>query len=215
MNRVADEGLVLLLENHEEFTGAEVTRILQEVDHPACQALYDFGNSMNVVEDPMAAAQAMAPFVRSVHLKDHVLVETEDGPVIVGVANGTGSIEIEAILGYLLENAPLDRVCVESCYGYCSALVRRLDLLPEAKAKFAAFRPVMPPYDPGHIQLDAEGLRRADAAALFNYEAAAATRGVGHLRDVLHNLGFAPVLNSRGGVYRRGTSSLAFDERHL
>ena len=42
--RIADEGVVLLLENHEDFTGAEVARILEAVDHPAVAELYDFGN---------------------------------------------------------------------------------------------------------------------------------------------------------------------------
>ena len=212
--RVADEGIVLLLENHEDFTGAEITRILDEVDHPGVQALYDFGNSMNVVEDPMTAARAMAPHVRSVHLKDHVLVEDADGPQIVGVANGTGRIDIAAILDFLFDNTSLDRVCIESSFGYCSRLIRNLDALPTAQAELVAFKPVMPPYDPGHILLDAAALRAADPGALFNYEAAAAARGVGHLRDVLRALGFRPVLNSRGGIYQLVTDNLAFDERH-
>ena len=212
--RVADEGVLLLLENHEDFTGAEVTRILEAVDHPAVQALYDFGNSMNVVEEPLAAARAMAPFVRSVHLKDHVLVEDERGATIVGVANGTGSIDIAAVLSYLLTHAPIERICVESCYGYCSRLTRNLGALPAAKRKHKTFKPVRAPFDPGHIQLDAAGLRAADPEALFNYEAAATTRGIGHLRDTLRALDYQPVLNSRGGVYRHGTGGLAFDERH-
>jgi len=212
--RVADEGIVLLLENHEDFTGAEVARILDRVDHPAVQALYDFGNAMNVVEDPIDAARAMAPHIRSVHLKDHVLVEDGDGALIVGVANGTGSIDIQAILGFLLDSTPLDRICVESCFGYCSRLIRNLEALPAAMSGRPAFKPVAAPYDPGHILLDAGALRAADPAALFNYEAAATARGVGHLRGVLGALGYQAVLNSRGGIYRRGADSLAFDERH-
>ena len=212
--RIADEGVVLLLENHEEFTGAEVATILDDVAHPAVRALYDFGNSMNVVEDPMVAAQAMAAHIRSVHLKDHVLIEEEDGPQIVGVPNGTGTVDIQGILGFLLAHTPLNRVCVESSYGYCSRPIRNLDALPAAKDQIATFHPLKPPYDPGHILLDAAALRARDPAALFNYETAATARGVGHLRRVLGNLGFQPLLNSRGGVYQRGTNNLAFDERH-
>ncbi len=212
--RVADEGVVLLLENHEEFTGAEVANILDDVAHPAVHALYDFGNSMNVIEDPMAAAEAMASHVRSVHLKDHVLAETDDGPQIVGVPNGTGSVDIRGILGFLLAHTPLDRVCVESSYGYCSRPTRNLGALPSATEQLAAFQPLTPPYDPGHILLDAATLRASDPGALFNYETAATARGVAHLRCVLGDLGFRPVLNSRGGVYQRGANNLAFDERH-
>ncbi len=212
--RVADQGIMLLLENHEEFTGAEVAEILDTVNHPAVQALYDFGNSMNVVEDPVDAAAAMAPWVHAVHLKDHVLAKTDDGYRVVGVACGTGNVDIAGILGHLLEHAPLNRVCVESSYGYTSALERNLEALPAAIAKRAVFAPVGPPFDPAHILLDAAALRAADPASLFNYETAATTRGIGHTRDVLRSLGFQPVLNSRGGVYQRGADSLAFDERH-
>lgn len=212
--RVADQGMMLLLENHEEFTGAEVMQILETVDHPTVQALYDFGNSMNVVEDPMTAARALAPFVHSVHLKDHILVRNGDAYQIVGVAGGTGRVDIKGILGFLLDRAPLDRVCVESSYGYVSPLVRNLDALPAAVANLPTFEPAAPPYDPGHILLDAATLRATDPASLFNYEAAATARGVGHVRDILRALGFQPVVNSRGGIYQRGADSLAFDERH-
>ena len=212
--RVADQGIVLLLENHEEFTGAEVAQILEAVDHPAVQALYDFGNSMNVVEDPVDAATAMAPWVHAVHLKDHVLAKVDDGYRVVGVACGTGNVDIAGILGHLLDRAPLTRVCVESSYGYTSALERNLEALPTAIAERPVFAPVEPPFDPAHILLDAAALRAGDPASLFNYEAAATTRGVGHTRDILRSLGFQPVLNSRGGVYQRGADSLAFDERH-
>jgi len=212
--RVADEGVTLLLENHEDFTGAEVAAILDAVDHPAVAALYDFGNSMNVVEEPLDAARAMARHVRSVHLKDHVVVHQEGQPLVVGVPNGAGRIDIPAILGLLIDEAGLERVCVESCYGYTAPLTRNAERLAAASGS-RTFGAVEPPYDEATILLDAAALRRADPAALFNHELAAVARGAAHLRGVLRDLGFRPVLNARGGVYRRGSDELAFAARHF
>ena len=212
--RIADEGVVLLLENHEDFTGAEVARILEAVDHPAVAALYDFGNSMNVVEEPMAAARAMLGHVRSVHLKDHVVVEHVGAPLGVGVPNGAGPRAIPAILALLIDEGGLERVCVESCYGYTAPLTRNAEGLAAAACS-RTFAPLQGPFDPAVVLLDADALRRADPDALFNLEQAAVARGIAHVRKVLRDQGFSPVLNGRGGVYRRGAAELAFAARHF
>jgi len=212
--RIADEGIVLLLENHEDFTGAEVARIVETVGHPAVAALYDFGNSMNVVEEPMEAARAMLGHVLSVHLKDHVVVTHEGAPLVVGVPNGAGHVDIAAILALLIDEGGLERVCVESCYGYTAPLTRNAEKL-SAAADSRTFAPLDGPFDPAVVLLDADALRRADPDALFNLEQAAVARGIAHVRQVLRDQGFAPVLNGRGGVYRRGTAELAFDARHF
>ena len=212
--RVADEGVLLLLENHEDLTGAEVARVLDEVGHPAVAALYDFGNPMNVGEEPMDAARAMAPHVRSAHLKDHIVTRGGDGsPIIVGVPNGAGRIDIPAILGFLIDEAGLERICIECSHGYVSPIARRVGPLDDAPG--ATFEIVEPPHDPAVALIDDEGLRRADPAALFALEQAAVARSAAHTRLVLRGLGFSPVHNSRGGVYRRGPDEVAFADRHL
>jgi 3-oxoisoapionate decarboxylase len=212
--RIADEGVTLLLENHGDFTGAEVTHIIQAVDHPAVAALYDFGNSMNVVEEPMEAARAMAPHVRSVHLKDHVVVSHEGQPLVVGVPIGAGHVAIADILSLLIGASGLERVCIENCYGYTAPLTRNAEKLAAA-ATSRTFAALDGPFDPAVVLLDADALRRSDPDALFNLEEAAVARGIAHVRQILRDQGFAPVLNGRGGIYRRGADELAFDSRHF
>lgn len=63
----AAAGVDVLLENHEEFTGVELARVLEAVDHPAVGALYDYGNSMMLHEEPHAALDAMLPWTRKAH----------------------------------------------------------------------------------------------------------------------------------------------------
>ncbi len=49
------------------------------VDTEPVGVLFDYGNSMMVAEQPETALEAMLPFIRSVHLKDHACRKRTDG----------------------------------------------------------------------------------------------------------------------------------------
>ena len=46
-----DLGIVIVLENHEDFTGPELVQVIEKVDHQSLKILYDYGNSQMVLED--------------------------------------------------------------------------------------------------------------------------------------------------------------------
>ncbi len=206
----ADLGVAIVLENHEEFTGREIREIVEAVDHPSVAALYDFGNSMMVMEDPLEAAKAMAPFVRTVHVKDQVVVlpldrergDTSAEPLICGVPIGRGRIDIAGILGYLLATSRLDRVCVQSVYGYIAPVKRHIGRFAEVRNKHSAFVPVDPHCDESVCLLDSATLADSDLHRVLNYELSAVALGVGKVRELLGTLGFAPD-DSAAGVYVR------------
>ncbi len=138
-------GVRLLLENHEDYTGAELTRILDAVDHSAVGALFDYGNSMMVGEEPIVALAAILPHVRSAHLKDHACVLGDDGePWVLGVPIGSGVLPIAQITQRLAA-AGLDRVIVSSVWGY-RAPVR--SWRGGAKPGEGSFVVEQPPFDP-------------------------------------------------------------------
>jgi sugar phosphate isomerase/epimerase len=114
-------GVLVVLENHEDFTGPVLADILGAVDHPSIRALYDYGNSQMVGEDPFDALQAMAPFIARVHAKDHVLLRTPDGPVVQGVTFGAGRLDVLGITQRLYD-AGVRRFCFENVWGYCARL---------------------------------------------------------------------------------------------
>ncbi len=117
----ADYGIHILLENHETFTGTEIAQTLIEVDSPWIGALYDYGNSQMVLEDPHDALTAMAPFARSAHLKDHVLLREDQSPdgrlSVLGVPLGDGNLPILDLTRRLLE-AGCPRIAFENSWGY-------------------------------------------------------------------------------------------------
>jgi len=126
----ADLGVLVVLENHEDFTGPVLARILGEVAHPSVRALYDYGNSQMVGEDPLVALAAMAPYVARVHAKDHVLVHGPNGPVVQGVPFGSGNLPVAVTTDRLYING-LRRFCFENVWSYVAPLKCRVDQLPD------------------------------------------------------------------------------------
>lgn len=127
---IAEErGVLVVLENHEDFTGPVLAHILGEVDHPSVRALYDYGNSQMVGEDPFDALEAMAPFVARVHAKDHVVLRTVDGPMVQGVPFGSGRLDTLGTTDRLYA-AGVRRFCFENVWAYAAPLRCEASALP-------------------------------------------------------------------------------------
>ena len=125
----ADLGVLVVLENHEDFTGPVLAEILSAVDHPNVRALYDYGNSQMVGEDPFDALAAMAPFIERVHAKDHVLLRGPDGPVVQGVPFGSGRLPVGEITDRLYA-VGVRRFCYENVWSYTAPVKCAIDELP-------------------------------------------------------------------------------------
>jgi 3-oxoisoapionate decarboxylase len=125
----ADLGIIVVLENHEDFQGAVIARILETVDHPNIRALYDYGNSQMVGEDPLDALRAMQPFVTTVHMKDHVIVTDAEGTIVQGVPIGVGLLPISEQTEMLYAGG-LRRFCFENVWGYHAPVTVRASELP-------------------------------------------------------------------------------------
>ena len=78
-------------------------------------------------EEPVKAAENMAPYTYTTHFKDHIIVEEPDdkyGYVVCGVPAGRGNIELEKCFNILMEKSSLTRINIESCYPYCAQFKR-------------------------------------------------------------------------------------------
>ncbi len=137
-----ERGVPVLIENHEEFTGVEIARILEAVNHPHIGALFDYGNSMMVREDPFAALEAMLPWVRGAHMKDHVVMDGK----ICGVPIGEGVLPI-AETTRRLADAGMTRISFENVWSYTSGFHPREDGLPEETDASPIFAPCEDPRD--------------------------------------------------------------------
>lgn len=140
----------LALENHEYETSEELVAVIKEINNPWVGLLYDFGNSMMTWEEPVKAAENMAPYTYSTHFKDHIIIEEPNdkyGYVVCGVPAGTGNIDLESCFNIMMKNSSLTRINVEMCYPYCAQFKRTPGVGGVAKVGEGAFKVEKHPYD--------------------------------------------------------------------
>lgn len=183
----ADLDVVIVLENHEDFTGPELAQIVETVGHPALRILYDYGNSQMVLEDPEAALAAVLPHVHSVHVKDHVMVRPKDAGrlTVAGVPLGDGALPLVALTRRLIAQG-LRRFTFENVWAYSAGI--RPGRAPMAGVVLGqgSFAYATPPFDPGFLVLDQSRHTPAELVAL---EHAALLRGVTAFRQMLNDAG--------------------------
>ena len=123
----------LLLENHEDFRGGAIAEVLGRVGHDRIRALFDYGNSQVVGEDPFEALEAMAPFISAVHMKDHVVVEHDTALYVQGVVMGSGKLPVSEMTDRLYSTG-LRRFCFENVWGYAAPIKVAAASLPRTEA---------------------------------------------------------------------------------
>jgi len=101
-----DHDVVLAIENHIDYTSEEIEQILQRVDSEALKVNFDTGNTLRMMEDPVAAARRLGPYTVATHTKDvdacrHV--RPEEWYFFSSVPVGTGLIDMPGVVRALNE----------------------------------------------------------------------------------------------------------------
>ena len=81
-------------EQHEDLRAAEIAAILERIGDRRVNALFDYSNSLNAYEEPLAALRILAPFVRQAHIKGARKVVEGDGWGQIGVPQGCDEDEL-------------------------------------------------------------------------------------------------------------------------
>lgn len=98
--RVADAGLTLAIENHQDLGSEELVELAEGLG-PHAGIVMDTGNPYAVGEDPVAFARRAAHRIRHVHLKDYRAQFTDEGYRLVRCAIGDGAVPFLEIAGEL------------------------------------------------------------------------------------------------------------------
>jgi sugar phosphate isomerase/epimerase len=112
-----DSGVVLALENHIDYTSTEIEDILARVGSDALKVNFDTGNTLRMMEDPVAAARRLGPFTVATHTKDvaacrHVC--PEEWYFFSSVPVGTGLIDMPGVVRALKASGYNGLLAVES-----------------------------------------------------------------------------------------------------
>lgn len=101
--KMADAGLTLLIENHQDFTSRELAGFCDEFG-PSVRIVYDTANSFPVAESPLDFTRVIAPYVRYVHAKDYRVQFTDEGIRLVRCPTGDGAVPFRELFAILAEH---------------------------------------------------------------------------------------------------------------
>jgi sugar phosphate isomerase/epimerase len=113
----ADQGVVLALENHIDYTSREILEILDRVGSAALRVNFDTGNALRMMEDPVEAARRLGPYTVATHTKDVAAcrhVRPEEWYFFSSVPVGTGLIDMPGVVRALKETGYDGILAVES-----------------------------------------------------------------------------------------------------
>jgi len=122
-----DLGIHMNMETHEEITTFEVVRLVEAVGPEAMGVTFDVANVTHRGEDPVAAAQRVAPYVRQTHLKDMALVFAEDGVLRQMRPCGQGVVDYDTILPLLYRHNPGLHLTIENASQHGRGLIQLWD----------------------------------------------------------------------------------------
>ena len=115
-DQAAETRLDLALENHADFTPAELKQLIEEVGRENLGAAFDTGNCVRLGVELLEGTRTIAPFTSMVHLKDIVqLPESVGDPLAVwpSAVLGQGSTDVTAALDILVAAGFAGPVLVE------------------------------------------------------------------------------------------------------
>lgn len=110
---VARHRVRLAVENHKDQRLGERLELLRQLSSEWIGACVDTGNSLALLEDPLAVVEAFAPWAYSVHLKDQTLQATDDGFLLADVPMGEGCLDLKRMVAVLRQAQPDVRFSLE------------------------------------------------------------------------------------------------------
>jgi sugar phosphate isomerase/epimerase len=99
----ADAGVTIAIENHQDFTSAELVRFCVETG-PNVGIVFDTANSFPVAESPLYIARTIAPHVRYLHLKDYRVQWTDEGVRLCRCPSGDGAVPFAGLIDILSQH---------------------------------------------------------------------------------------------------------------
>jgi 3-oxoisoapionate decarboxylase len=185
-------GIRLALETHADLTAGEILALLDRLDPDVAGVTLDTGNLAMRLDDPLAAAERLAPFVVMTHVKDMVLAFTARGLCWQARPVGSGILPIPDILAAVLRARPDIALSIE--------LHPRIYDLPIYDPRWLGFFPDLRPESlAAVVRLAAECERRYGEGSLSRPEAVEAipwelrdldwlASSLGYLRSVIPTL---------------------------
>ncbi len=112
----ADQGVILAMENHIDFTARELLQLIVEVGSTNFGVNFDTGNALRLFEDPVEEAKLLAPYIHATHIKDlspRRGGSPRDWNFWESVPAGQGVVDIPGVMRVLQDQGYPGVLCVE------------------------------------------------------------------------------------------------------
>ena len=105
--------LPLAVENHKDQRVEERVALLEHISSEYVGCCVDTGNTVALLDDPVEAVRAFAPWAHAVHLKDQAVQLYPDGFLLGDIALGQGYLDLVQMVAILRKAKPKLRFSLE------------------------------------------------------------------------------------------------------
>ena len=116
--RRTSQDIIIGVENHLDFTLEEMVDLMKRADSPHAGVIFDVGNWIGTLDDPLDAADALGRYIVGTHYKDFAVEEVTRGFRFTMVPLGAGSLRLPEITARLEKQVrPEAAYCIEMMNG--------------------------------------------------------------------------------------------------
>ncbi|MGA2589233.1 MAG: sugar phosphate isomerase/epimerase family protein [Bryobacteraceae bacterium] len=103
----------LAIENHKDFTAGEMAALMKEKSSRWLGVCLDTGNNIALLDDPIEAVEALAPYALATHVKDMGVEAYPDGFLLSEMPLGEGMLDMRRIVDTIHKARPETRFTLE------------------------------------------------------------------------------------------------------
>lgn len=141
--------IAIAVENHGgvDLLAPELRNLIEAVGSDFIRVCLDTGNPAYAAEDPVLAAEILAPYIVTTHLRDTRIWATDEGAMVQWAPVGEGNVDLRRIVEIVREHAPDSAIDLEIITGVAPKAIPYFDpasdfwrMYPDMKARdFARF----------------------------------------------------------------------------
>ncbi|MDQ3539818.1 MAG: sugar phosphate isomerase/epimerase [Chloroflexota bacterium] len=144
-----DLGITIAIENHGgvDLLATELRALIEAIGSEFVRVCLDTGNPPYAAEDAVLAAEILAPYIVTTHLRDTRIWATEDGAMVQWAPMGEGNVDLRRIVEIVERHTPDSAMDLEIITGVAPKAIPYFDpasdfwrMYPEMRAQdFARF----------------------------------------------------------------------------
>ena len=110
---VERHGIPLAIENHKDWTAAEMAALMKQKSSEHLGVCLDTGNNISLLDDPMEVVEVLAPYTICSHVKDMGVAGYQDGFLLSEMPFGEGFLNMKQVVSTIRQARPKAKITLE------------------------------------------------------------------------------------------------------